>query len=167
MNRSMWMEVERSRKRMHEVMDQKFDDFILNTACGDLTEYLEKGVYAKPLLAPANMFKGTKPAAVILSGKRKIEAATWQRVVLTILLDCDSDPVRHEHLLALRNRIVGDFRWLLSDKPKEMRAPLKINEGLYFEGKFDTESLLLNLTKKILEPVRYDYSGIAILLRNT
>ncbi|OUQ77472.1 hypothetical protein [Flavonifractor sp. An100] len=166
MDHSMWIEVERSRKRMHEILDQKFDNFILHTACGDLAEYLDKDTYAKPLLAPARMFKGAKPTAVILPEKGKVVAATWQRVVLTILLDCDSDPVKHERLMTLRSRVAGDFRWLLSDKSKGLRAPLRINEGLYFEGKFDTEALLRNLTKKILEPVGYDYSGIAVLLRN-
>lgn len=162
---SMWMEIEQSRKQMHEKIDQKFNDFILNTACGDLTEYLEEGVCAKPLLAPAGMFKGTRPTAVILPGQGKVGTTTWQNVVLAILLDCDSDPARHQRLMILKNHVAGNFRWLLSDKPKNLRMPLKINEGLYFKGKFDTEALLRNLTKKLLEPVGYDYSGIAILLR--
>lgn len=67
--------------------------------------------------------------------------------------------------MTLRNRIAGNFRWLLTDKPKNLRTPLKINEGIYFEGKFDTQALLRNLTKKLLEPDGYDYRGIAILLR--
>lgn len=162
---SMWKEVEKSRKQMHERIDQRFNDFILNTACGDLTQYLEEGICAKPLLAPASMFKGTRPTAVILPRQGKVEAATWQNVVRAILLDCDSDPARHQRLMTLRNRIAGNFRWLLSDKPENLRTPLKINEGLYFEGKFDTEALLQSLMKKLLEPVGYDYSGIAILLR--
>ena len=165
MNRGIWVEVEQSRKRMHEMIDQKFNDFILKMACVDSTEYMGEGTSIKPLLSPASTFKGTKPVAVILPGQRKVEATTWQCAALVILQDCDNDPERHEHMLVLRNRIGGNFRWLLSDKPQELRAPLKINEGLYFEGKFDTEALLQNLTKKLLEPVRYDYSEIAILLR--
>lgn len=69
-------------------------------------------------------------------------------------------------LTEMRNRMAGNFRWLLSDKPKEMRAPLEISNSLYFEGNFDTEALLRNLTKKVLEPAGYDYSGIAVILRN-
>lgn len=34
--------------------------------------------------------------------------------------------------------------------------------GLYFEGKFDTEALLTMMTKKVLEPIGYDYSQITI-----
>ena len=43
-----------------------------------------------------------------------------------------------------------------------MDVPLKIDEGLYFEGKFDTEALLTMMEKKVLEPVGYDFSGIVI-----
>ncbi len=39
------------------------------------------------------------------------------------------------------------------------RLPRK---GVRHESEFDTEALLQNLTKKLLELVRYDYSGIAI-----
>lgn len=43
-----------------------------------------------------------------------------------------------------------------------MDVLLKVDEGLYFEGKFDTEALLTMMTKKVLEPVGYDYSQIII-----
>ena len=43
-----------------------------------------------------------------------------------------------------------------------MDAPLKIDEELYFETKFDTEALISMMMKKVLEYVGYDYSGIVI-----
>lgn len=43
-----------------------------------------------------------------------------------------------------------------------MDVPLKIDEGLYFEGKFDTEALLTIMIKKVLKPIGYDYSQIII-----
>lgn len=47
-----------------------------------------------------------------------------------------------------------------------MDVPIKIDEGLYFEVKFDTEALLTMMTKKVLEPIGYDYSQIIIQYTN-
>lgn len=160
------VEIERYRKQVHETFDRQLDDYILSKMCGDLTAYVKDGLAVKPLLSPAKAFKGTKPAALILPKHGRVETFTWHRAAHCILLDCDDDPVRHKHLMAMRNRIAGNFRWLLSDSPKEMQAPLKINDELYFEGKFDTEALLLNMTRKVLQPAGYDYSGIVVVLRN-
>lgn len=161
------MEIERYREQAHEVIDQRINDFILSRLCGDLTAYVKDGLDIKPLLSPAKAFKGTKPAALILPKHGRVETFTWQQAAHRILLDCDDDPVRHQHLMAMRNRIAGNFRWLLSDTPEEMQAPLKINDELYFEGKFDTEALLLNMTRKVLLPAGYDYSGIVVVLRRS
>ena len=43
-----------------------------------------------------------------------------------------------------------------------MDVPLKVDEELYFEGKFDTEAMLNMLEKKVLEPAGVDYSSIKI-----
>ena len=43
-----------------------------------------------------------------------------------------------------------------------MGAPLEIDEGLYWESKFDTEALLRNLTDKLLSKVGYDYQGVMV-----
>ena len=42
--------------------------------------------------------------------------------------------------------------------------PLKIADGLYFEGYFDTEFLFKQLTQA-LELAKYDYTGLAVELR--
>ena len=65
-------------------------------------------------------------------------------------------------MLELRGRVFGNFRPLLAQAPEGMGAPLKIDEGLYWESKFDTEALLKNLTGKLLCRVGYDYQGIAV-----
>ena len=41
-------------------------------------------------------------------------------------------------------------------------VPIKVDEELYFEGKFDTEAMLSMLEKKVLEPAGVDYSSIKI-----
>lgn len=43
-----------------------------------------------------------------------------------------------------------------------MDVPIKVDEELYFEGKFDTEAMLNMLEKKVLEPTGVDYSSIKI-----
>ena len=85
--------------------------------------------------------------------------------MLTALRDCDADAQCHKRMLELRGRISGNFRTLLADSPEGMAAPLKIDEGLYWESKFDAEALLGNLTEKLLDWVGYDYQDIVIRFR--
>lgn len=47
-----------------------------------------------------------------------------------------------------------------------MDVPLKIDNDLYFEGKFDTEYLIRMMTERVLKPTGYDYSGVVIHMRN-
>ena len=44
---------------------------------------------------------------------------------------------------------------------------MKIDAGMYWESKFDTEALLGNLTEKLLEQVGYDYQNIVIRFRTS
>lgn len=46
-----------------------------------------------------------------------------------------------------------------------MDVPIKVDEELYFEGKFDTEAMLNMLEKKVLELAGVDYSSIKIRYR--
>ena len=112
------------------------------------------------------MFKGERPASVILHGV-EIKATTWKKVVLAILRDCAAHPQCHKRMMELRGRVNGNFRPLLSDHPEGMASPLKIDAGMYWESKFDTEALLGNLTEKLLEQVGYDYQNIVIRFRTS
>ena len=87
---------------------------------------------------------------------------SWKKAVTAILQDCNSDPRRHKWMLELRGRVFGNFRPLLAKTPEGMGAPLKIDEGLYWESKFDTEAMLRNLTDKLLSKVGYDYQGVVV-----
>lgn len=53
---------------------------------------------------------------------------------------------------------------MLSDDPSVMNVPLKISDGLYFEGFFDTEFLFKQL-RYVLDLAGYDYSEITFQLR--
>ena len=46
-----------------------------------------------------------------------------------------------------------------------MRSPVQIDEALYVETHYDTETLLRILTTRILDEVGYDYSKIKIAVR--
>lgn len=64
--------------------------------------------------------------------------------------------------MRLSGKVAGRQRIILGKSVEEMNVPLKIDEEIYFEGKFDTEALLTMMIKKVLEPVGYDYSQIII-----
>lgn len=155
-------EVERSRVRMHEIVDERFDNFVRKA----VTEDGQKMSSSLPLGTNLAAFKGEKPAAIFLPGQGEIPVKNWKKAVATILQDCNADPQRHERLMELRNKVYGNFRTILADKPDGMSAPLEIDEGLYFESKFDTEALLRVLTTKVLDEVGYEYHGILVQLRD-
>ena len=60
---------------------------------------------------------------------------------------------------------MGRQRTFLAANPDGMDVPLEIRPGLFMEGKFDTEALLYTLTKRIFDPVGYNYRGISVQLR--
>ena len=157
-------EVERCRSQLHQLIDDRLDTFILQITCGDLSEYIQnEAVRAIPFVSAPARCKGTKPVAIILPDGTMVETPTWKKAAAAILRDCDADPGCHEQLMKMRGRVNGNFRRLLAKNPNGMDAPLKINEDLYLEGKFDTRALLDNLTQKILRRVGYDCGGIAVL----
>ena len=98
------------------------------------------------------------------NGQEKV-VPTWKNAVAIILKDCDSDPHCHENLIFLRGRITGKNRVLLAEHAEDLQVPIQISEELFFEGKFDTESLLRVMRDKVLKPVGYDYSGLRIVCR--
>ena len=65
-------------------------------------------------------------------------------------------------IIQLSRKVASRQRIILGKSAEEMDVPLKIDEGLYFEGKFNTEVLLTMMSKKVLEPIGYDYSQIII-----
>jgi hypothetical protein len=46
-----------------------------------------------------------------------------------------------------------------------MNIPIKINEGLFAEGKFDSEYRIIIL-RQILDAAHYDYSGISVVIKD-
>ena len=160
-------EVERCRTQLHQLIDGRLDAFMVRITCGDLLEYIrDEAVRAVPLVSAPARCKGMKPVAVVFPDGSMVETSTWKKAAAAILRDCDADPSCHERLMEMRGRVIGNFRRLLAEDPNGMDAPLKINDGLYLESKFDTQALLDNLTQKILRRVGYDCGGIAVLYRS-
>lgn len=154
--------IEKSRENMHKIVDEKCDallEYINNPRKSILSELKVN------LSIVSFFFKGKKPNVIILGNNKKINVKTWREVADILLKDCNSNPERHNKMLELRNRVFGRSRTILSDVPDDMDVPMKIDEDLYFEGKFDTEFLLRVLKERIFDNVGYDYSSIEVELR--
>ncbi len=82
-----------------------------------------------------------------------------------ILKDCCRDRTRRQMLMDLRGKILGRDRVLVGSETGKMRSPIKIDEALYVETHYDTETLLRILTTRILDRVGYDYSEVKIAVQ--
>ena len=112
-------------------------------------------------VSPAEL-KGKKPLAVQFARGEWIETPTWRKVAQKILQACNEQPDIHERFMEMCGKVAGRWRTILGSSPEEMDVPIKVDEELYFEGKFDTEAMLNMLEKKVLEPAGVDYSSIKI-----
>lgn len=154
--------VNESRNRMHQLVDKR---------CDEILDFIENGTSFsnKPrmlsLSSPPFLFKGTKPSAIVMKDGQIIPTNTWKSVAIAILKACNDEPKMHERLMGIRGSVAGRSRFILTGSPDEMNVPLKIDEELYFEGKFDSEYLIKMMTERVLKPIGYDYSDITIMLR--
>ena len=147
---------------MHRLVDEYIDRIVRCIQTGDPLPPQETIL---PLTTAPYRFKGTKPAAVIFPDGRRVEVTKWRSAVTVILQECANTPPYGERLMDIRGKVMGRQRTILANSPKGMDAPLEIGPELFMEGKFDTESLLYALTKRVLDPVAYHYGGISIQLR--
>ncbi len=155
--------VEQIREELIQMVNRKCDAMLQMYQNGSQSAYSENRVMENKLawVAPATL-KGKKPIGLKFTSGESVETPTWKSVVQTIMQHCNSQPDMHERLMQLSGKVAGRQRIILSKSAEEMDVPLKIDEGLYFEGKFDTEALLTMMTKKVLEPIGYDYNQIII-----
>ena len=120
--------------------------------------------YTYPLTMPFYLFIGKKPSAVLLGNKR-VDVKSWREVYAAIIKRCNDDPECRERLMYLRNKTAGKVRVFLSDKPDGMTRPYQIDVNLYGEIQYGTATLLHILCNRILNPARFDYSNIRIVLK--
>jgi hypothetical protein len=83
--------------------------------------------------------------------------------ILTVLGRCNQE--RHENLLYLRDKVSGKIRVFLSASPVGMTYPVKIDEDMYGETHYGSETLMHIMCKRILDPARFDYSHIYVALK--
>ena len=119
-----------------------------------------------PLTTDSNIFKGTKPTAVIFGGQTRVDVRTWRQVAEVVMQDCIASRSNRAALQELCGKITGKKRTLLNSNPQGMRSPLRLDENLYMETHYDVENLLNILTTRILEAVHYDYGRISVAIRS-
>lgn len=155
--------IEQCRQDMHRDIDEQCDALIESIKSGVSLQKNNKHFYT--LNEPAHLFKGKKPVAITFPNGRKEYTDTWKKVAVELLADCNSEPTRHNRLLTLCDSLNGRTRRILCSTPDSMDVPIKIDDGLYFESKFDTQMLITILTDKIFRLVGYNYSGIEVQVR--
>lgn len=169
----MLYELQTIRAQLIQEIDASFEQLIQrlkdeqeqhSNAINTSTNESYESIY--PLSAGPTIFKGKKPTGVIFADGRRADVPTWRKVVEEILHHCNSDQERHTALLNLRGRVSGRERVLLDKSKGNMRSPLRIDNKLYMETHYDTETLLRILMTRILDAVGYDYSGISVSIRN-
>jgi hypothetical protein len=155
--------VEQIREELIQMVNWKCDAMLQMYQNGSQIACSENRVMESKLawIAPTTL-KGKKPIGLKFASGVSVKTPTWKSVVQTIMQHCNSQPDMHERLMKLSGKVAGRQRIILGKSAEEMDVPIKIDEGLYFEGKFDTEALLTMMTKKVLEPIGYDYSQIII-----
>lgn len=153
-NDILWKrQVEELRGELHRIVDEKCDRILAGGFVPDCTVSLNMN---------AGFFKGKKPEGVLI-GEEEIPCLTWKQAAVAVMKDCDF--TCHDRLMALRNRAFGQKRTILSDSADGMDAPVRISEGLYLETKYDTETLINVMKKRVLDVVGYDYGRIRIRLK--
>ena len=161
-------------REIHNTRDEIIDQ--VNMAFEELAERLINGAEPKEirhrkhyeseyrLTSNPAIFKGKKPTMVVIGGKR-IEVRTWKMIVAEIMNHCNKDAEKHVELMNLRGKISGRERVILGKTGDEMRSPLMIDENLYLETHYDTETLLRTLMTRILDVIGYNYNDIIIKTR--
>ena len=145
---------------------------MVNNSCDDLIELVMNGNIELDINAQEKeydltwdmpyLLKGKKPIALEFADGQEVSISTWKAAVIAILQYFNSQPEIQERMMGLRDNVYGKQRLILGKDPVNMDVPLKIDEGLYFEAKYDTETLLNVLTKRVLEPTGCNYQGIII-----
>lgn len=148
---------EEIRRELHEIVDQRVDDFILRMENGNTETVQEMELSLTTMPA---YFKGKKPVSIVYPDGTEVAAPTWKKVATQLLQNCAEDEVMHGRLMEIRGKVFGRDRLLFAESGEGMNVPLEIEPDMYLEGKFDTEALLKVITTRLFDPIGYDYSSI-------
>ena len=149
--------IEELREEMLQLVNTKCDALLQMYRSGEMWTDMKDTIRESSLItvSPAEL-------AVQFAPGEWIETPTWRKVAQRILQACNEQPDIHERFMEMCGKVAGRWRTILGSSPEEMDVPIKVDEELYFEGKFDTEAMLNMLEKKVLEPAGVDYSSIKI-----
>ena len=156
--------IEELREEMLQLVNTKCDALLqMYRSGGEMRTDMKDTIRESSLItvSPAEL-KGKRPLAVQFAPGEWIETPTWRKVAQRILQTYNEQPDIHERFMEMCGKVAGRWRTILGSSPEEMDVPIKVDEELYFEGKFDTEAMLNMLEKKVLEPAGVDYSSIKI-----
>ena len=158
-------EIRKKQNELIVMVNSTFDEIVKKVSLLDESVVREDNEYEviNPITNISG-FKGKKVIAIILDGRR-ITTRTWKTVVETILTNAIQDEIKKKKLENLCDRLLGRTRTRLSTVPENMRSPLKIDEKIYVETHYDTETLM-NLLLQILNEISYDYSNVKIVIKN-
>ena len=158
--------VEQSREQMHQKIDDLYDELVQKILMEEKRLTMDDGEQLLSLAADPARFKGLKPSRLLFPDGRVVTVQNWQQAILEILRECNKDPIRRDRMMRLHDLVAGRLRPLLSGSPKGMNVPVMIDEGLYLEGKLDTEYLIKTVRDQILNSVGYDYDKIGLIVYN-
>lgn len=163
-------ELEVMRKRILQEINTEFDVLIDRVSkenqIENPKEFPQPYEISYPLTIGSGMFKGKKPTKVVVE-ENVIRVNTWKQLVETVIKKCMETEKYNKSLYELSGNISGKKRVLLAATSDNMRSPLKLDEKLYMETHYDTETLLNILISRILTPIGYDCSSISVTIRNT
>lgn len=136
-----------------------------HTGTGIATNSLQTDLeYCLLLTASPHLFIGEKPVSVLF-GTERVEVKSWHDVYGVILTRCNQDEKYHQLLMYLRGKAAGKCRVFLSDTPDTMKRPIKIDEGLYGETHYGSQTLMHILVNRILFPIGFDCRNVSVVLK--
>lgn len=159
MDQRMYEMTEQIRKELHDMVDKQINDLQVRLQYGKpkVRTDIEMSLATMPAY-----FKGKKPVSIVYPDGTEVYASTWRQLAHHLLSGCAEDEVMRDRLRELCGCVYGRDRLLFSDHGEGMDAPIEFYPKMFFEGKFDTESLLKVITNRIFDPIGYDYSGISL-----
>ena len=157
-------EIRKKQDEMIIMINATFDEIIRKVGNLNLDNNIEKNEYEVSYpLTNVGGFKGEKVIAVIINGERYI-VPTWKIAVKTILDEVLKDNRMKSKMNFLCDKLLGRVRNRLAHTSDGMRSAIKLDENLYMETHYDTETLMRFLLQ-ILNEINYDYSKIQVVLK--
>lgn len=157
MDTKLYDMVEKLRKELHEMVDRELNILIQRL---DTDEPVEEVDVILPLSTMPSYFKGKKPLSLVYPDGTEVSVTSWKNLAYHLLNDCAKNPEMRNRLHHIQNKVSGRDRVLLSSTGEGMDRPIEFCDNMFFESKFDAETMLRVITARIFKPIGYDYHRI-------